>query len=91
LSINVEETELIRKNSEIEFLVRITSVVGETTYFCKARKKKRCDEKDISAAYMQAQIKKLPLLFLYTEELTRKAQEMLESDAFKNALIKKIE
>ncbi|MBU0460374.1 MAG: hypothetical protein KJ771_06225, partial [Nanoarchaeota archaeon] len=46
LSINVEETELIRKNSEIEFLVRITSVVGETTYFCKARKKKRCDEKD---------------------------------------------
>ncbi|MBU1622943.1 MAG: hypothetical protein KJ597_05200 [Nanoarchaeota archaeon] len=91
LSINVEETELIRKNSEIEFLVRITSVVGETTYFCKARKKKRCDEKDISAAYMQAQIKKLPLLFLYTEELTKKAQEMLESDAFKNALIKKIE
>ena len=57
----------------------------------KAKKKKRCDEKDISAAYMQAQIKKLPLLFLYTHELSKKAQEMLESDAFKNALIKKIE
>ena len=91
LEINIDEKEVIRKNSEIEFHVKISSVVGETTYFCKAKKKKRCDEKDLSAAYMQAQIKKLPLLFLYSHELSQKATEMLESDAFKNALIKKIE
>ncbi len=91
LEINVEEKEVVRKNSEIEFLVKIKSVVGETTYFCKAKQKKRCDEKDLSAAYMQAQIKKLPLLFLYSNELSQKATEMLDSDAFKNALIKKIE
>jgi hypothetical protein len=91
LEINIDEKEVVRKNSEIEFHVKISSVVGQTTYFCKAKKKKRCDEKDLSAAYMQAQIKKLPLLFLYSNELSQKAQEMLESDAFKNALIKKIE
>ena len=91
LKINVEEKELIRKDAEIDFIVRISSIVGETTYFCKARKKRKCDEKELSAAYMQAQIKKLPLLFLYTNELSPKAHEMLESDVFKNALIKKIE
>ena len=91
LRINVEEKELVRKDAEIDFIVRISSVVGETTYFCKARKKRKCDEKDLSAAYMQAQIKKLPLLFLYTNELNQKAQEMLATDAFKNALVKKIE
>ncbi|HLC89211.1 MAG TPA: hypothetical protein VJG49_04185 [Candidatus Nanoarchaeia archaeon] len=82
---------MVRKDAEIDFIVRISSVVGETTYFCKARKKRKCDEKDLSAAYMQAQIKKLPLLFLYTNELNQKAQEMLATDAFKNALVKKIE
>ena len=81
----------MRKNAEMNFLVKVPSVVGEIIYFCKAKQKNRCDEKDLSAAYMEAQTKKLPLLFLYTKEMNKKAQEMLESDAFENAIIKKIE
>lgn len=87
----IEEKTIIRKKAELDFIVKVPSVVGETTYFCKAKNKKRCDEKDLSTAYMEAQIKKLPLLFLYSEELNKKAQEMLKSDAFKNAVVKKIE
>ena len=60
------------------------------TYYCKAKKKARCDEKDLAAAYMEAQVKKMPLLFLYTNELNKKAQEMLESGAFANVIVKKI-
>ena len=91
LEIEREEENIIRKNTEIDFTVKVPSAVGKMTYFCKAKSKKKCDEKDISAAYMEAQIKKLHLLFLYTNEITPKAQEMLDSGAFENAIIKKIE
>tara|TARA_Y100000310_G_scaffold338377_1_gene427845 strand:+ start:531 stop:1691 length:1161 start_codon:yes stop_codon:yes gene_type:complete len=91
LEIQIDEHNIIRKNSEINFQVKVPSVVGRMTHFCKAKKKQRCDEKDISAAYMEAMVKKQPLLFLYTGELTKKAQEMIDIRAFENAVIKKIE
>lgn len=90
LKISIEQKETIRKNAELELLLKVPSAVGVMTYFCKAKNKAKCDEKDLSAAYMQAQIKKLPLLLLYTGELTKKAQEMLESGAFENVMVRKV-
>ncbi len=90
-NINIESKKSLRKNSEMNFIVKVPSVVGRMSYFCKAKSKKRCDEKDLSAAYMEAQSKKLPLLFLYTNDLTKKAQEMMESGIFENSIIKKLE
>ncbi len=87
----VQEKEIVRKNAEVNLVIKVPSAVGTVTYFCKAKKKAKCDEGDVSAAYMEAQIKKLPLLFLYTHELTKKAQEMLATDAFQNALVAKLE
>ena len=87
----IQEHEIVRKNAEINLLIKVPSVVGVVTYFCKAKKKAKCDEGDVSAAYMEAQIKKLPLLFLYTHELTKRAQEMLATEAFQNALVAKLE
>ena len=40
---------------------------------------------------MEAQIKKLPLLFLHSNEINKKAQDMLESGAFQNVTVKKID
>lgn len=91
LKITVDQKETIRKNAEIDMIVAVPSVVGSMKYFCKAKNKTKCDEKDLSSAYMEAQIKKLPLLFLYTTELSKKAQEMLDSGAFENAIIRKVE
>lgn len=91
LDIKIISHEIIRKNSEMNLQIIVSSVIGKVNYFCKVKKKARCDEKDLSVAYMEAQIKKLPLLFLYSKDLTKKAKEMLESDAFQNALVKKIE
>lgn len=90
LKISIEQKETIRKNTELDFILKVPSAVGIMTYFCKAKNKARCDEKDLSAAYMQALIKKLPLLLLYTGELTPKAQEMLESGVFENVMVRKI-
>lgn len=89
--IMVEQRETVRKNKELDFIVKVPSVVGMMKYFCKAKQKQKCDEKDLSAAYMEAQVKKLPLLFLYTDELTKKGQEMLDSGAFENVVVKKVE
>ncbi len=91
LKISIEVKETVRKNAEMDFILTVPSAVGKMKYYCKAKNKKRCDEKDISAAYMEAQIKKLPLLFLYSNDISKKAQEMLESDAFENAMVKRIE
>lgn len=90
LKISIEQKETIRKNAELELIIKVPSAVGVMTYFCKAKNKAKCDEKDLSAAYMQAQIKKLPLLLLYTGELTAKAKEMLESGAFENVMVRKV-
>ncbi len=90
LSLTIEQKETVRKNKELNFILKVPSAVGPMTYFGKARNKSKCDEKDLSAAYMEAQIKKLPLLFLHTGELSKKAQEMLRSGAFENVMVRKV-
>ncbi|PIN76854.1 hypothetical protein COV17_00720 [Candidatus Woesearchaeota archaeon CG10_big_fil_rev_8_21_14_0_10_36_11] len=87
----VEQQETVRKNAEINFLIKVPTAVGEMMYFCKAKSKNKADEKDLSTAYMEAQMKKLPLLFLYTKEINKKAEEMMDSGAFENAIMKKID
>ncbi len=88
--IKVKNTEVIRKNSEIDFLIEVPSNVGDISYYCKAKNKKRISENDLGAAYAQGQIKKLPVLFLTNGTLIKKAQEILEKD-FNTIKVKKLE
>jgi len=87
--IEVIEEEVIRKNSDIEFQVIISSSVGNMEYFCKAKNKKRCNDGDLSSAYIKGQSLKLPVLFIITGEITKKAKEMLGKE-FKGLVLKKI-
>ena len=91
LEIQILDYEIVRKNKEIDMTLKVPSVIGKIKFFAKAKSKKKCDEKDLSSAYMQAQIKKLPLLFLYSKDINTKAKEMLNSDAFENAIVRGIE
>ena len=88
-NIIIIEQNAIRKKTDIEFIVKIPSPVGDLTYYCRAKSKKRANEGDLSTAYVQGQAKKLPVLFLTTGELSKKAKEML-SNEFKNLTVKKI-
>jgi hypothetical protein len=83
--INVIHSEIIKK-TEIDFMVEVPSVVGKLEYYCKAKKKKKCNEGDLSSAFVVGQTKKLPVLFLTTGELTKRAQGMLDKE-FKNHLV----
>jgi len=87
--INTIEKNIIRKNSEITFIVDVPSTVGSLRYFCVAKSKKRINDGDLSSAYIQAQSKKLPVLFLTKGELTKNAKEILEKE-FKGMSINKI-
>jgi len=79
-SIEVLSFEIIKKNSDIEFIVEIPSAFGNLQYYCKSKNKKRISDSDLSNAYVKGQLKKLPVLFLSKGELSKKAEEMLKSE-----------
>lgn len=87
-SIIIEEQKAIRK-AEIDFIIKVPSAVGELRYYCKAKNKKRSNDADLSAAYVQGQLRKLPVLFLTTGELAKAAKGMLERE-FAGITIKKV-
>lgn len=87
--IEIIEKEIIRRQSELDYIIKIPSPAGQLNYLCKARNKKKFNDKDLSAAFVEGQEKKLPVLFLITGELTRKAEQMLE-DKFRNITVNKI-
>lgn len=87
--INVISTETMKKNSEIDFVVEIPSVVGNLQYYCKAKNKKRISDSDLSNAYVKGQLKRLPVLVVSTGDLSVKAQEMIGKE-LSNLTFKKI-
>ena len=87
--INIVSSEVIKKNSEFDFIVEIPSVVGNLQYYCKAKNKKRISDSDLSNAYVKGQFKKLPVLVLSSGELSTKAQEMIAKE-LNNITFKKV-
>lgn len=85
-NIEVIEKKIIRKNSEIEMIINIPSPVGKLKFFCKIKNKKKNSDKDLSSAYVEGQMKKLPVLYVTTGDFTKKAKQMLEEDFYMSIL-----
>lgn len=81
--------EVIKKDLEIDLLISIPSSIANIEYYCKAKSKKRCNEGDLASAFLKGQLKKLPVLFITTGDLTKKAKLTLDKE-FKNLIFKKI-
>ena len=79
-NISVRNIDIKRKNSEVDLHLLIPSAVGHIEYYCKAKNKRKVNDSDISTAYVQGQLKKLPAMFLTTGDLTKKAKEMLSKE-----------
>jgi hypothetical protein len=88
-NIKVLSKNIIKKNSEIDFDIELQSSVGCLRYYCKAKSKKRVNDGDLSSAYVQGHLRKLPVLFLSYGEPTKRAKEMLNKE-FQNIVFKKI-
>ena len=78
--INVLSSELVKKNSEMDFVVEIPSVVGSLQYYCKAKNKKSISDSDLSNAYVKGQFRKLPVIVVSTGDLSAKAREMVKKE-----------
>ncbi|MGM5482698.1 MAG: hypothetical protein ACQESF_04510 [Nanobdellota archaeon] len=78
--IKIKNSHQIRKNQEIEYEVIVPSAIGELRYFCRAKSKKKLNENDLANIYLAAKRKDLPALLLTTGDLTKKAENSLESD-----------
>jgi len=85
----IKSSETIKKNSEFDFILEVPSGIGKMEYYCKVKNKKRINEGDLSSAYIQGQMKKLPVVFLTKGELTKRAKEMLSKE-FKNINLNKL-
>ncbi len=73
--IEITDIEVIRKGSEINYEIEVPSSVGRIMYCAKAKSKKKINDSDIAAAYVYGETRKLPVLFLTTGELTKKAEQ----------------
>ncbi len=87
--IKIKESTAIRKGSEYEFTVEISTPVGAAEYFCKAKKKKKCSDGDLSTAYLKGQNKRLPVLFITDGEIAKKAKEKLKTE-YKGMIVQEI-
>lgn len=79
-NIKIVSQQCVKKKAEYDFVLRLPSSVGELTYYCKAKSKRRISDMDISAAFVQGQLRKLPVLFLSPGELAKKAQELISHE-----------
>lgn len=85
-NIKIVESEALRK-TEINLVLKVPTAVGDILYYAKAKSKKKCSDKDVSSAFLEGQMKKLPALFLYSGEMMKKTEEMLQQDIFKNLIL----
>ena len=86
-NITLHEKTAVKK-TDFDLILELPSPVGTLTYYCKARSKKKITDADISAAYVQGQIKKLPVIFLTDGELNKQAITVLSQ--LKGITVKKV-
>ncbi|MBC8495489.1 hypothetical protein H8D36_05015 [archaeon] len=87
--IEITKEEVIRKDSDLELQIVIPSAVGKMDYFCKAKSKKKCNDGDLSSAFLKGQLLKLPVIFITSGDVTKKAEDMLGRE-YKGMILKKI-
>jgi hypothetical protein len=88
-NIKIIEAKVIRKNSDIDLIILLPTAMGEVKYYCKAKAKKKVNDGDLSSAYIQAQIRKMPVLFITTGEVTKKGIDLAQKE-FTTMIIKQI-
>jgi hypothetical protein len=80
LGVEIAEANLIKKNSDIDLILDLPTPVGVARYYCRARNKKRLSDGDLTNAFVQGQIRRLPVILLSPGELTKKAFDVVNHE-----------
>ncbi|MFH1456400.1 MAG: hypothetical protein ABIF40_05635 [archaeon] len=78
LSLEIISKKLIKKDKEVNFVVKVPSNFGKLIYFIKAKNKKRFNEAELTLAYSEGQDQKMPTILLGPGTLTKKAEKFLK-------------
>ena len=76
------------KKSEYDFVLKNHD--NNEYIYCKAKDKKSLNEGDLASAFVFAQSKKMPCLFITTGNLTKKAESMIHKE-FVGLMLEKVE
>ena len=87
--IRVMSQKVKTKSKEFSFVVKVPSVVGSLKYLVIARNKKKLSDSDLALAYHEGMDHKMPVLILGTGEITKKAEQYIETNV-KGLVFKKI-
>ncbi|MEK6816731.1 MAG: hypothetical protein AABY09_03895, partial [Nanoarchaeota archaeon] len=87
--IRIMSQKVKSKGKEFSFTVKVPSVVGSLKYLVIARNKKKLSDSDLALAYHEGMDHKMPVLMLGTGEITKKAEQYIETNV-KGLVFKKI-
>ncbi len=87
--ISIISKEINKKGSGGDLIIEVPSPVGNIKYFCRVKGKKKINDSDLASAFVQGQQNKLPVLYVTSGQLTKKAKEMLNKE-FKGMNLKQI-
>lgn len=76
-NIAVQESVTVKRKLDFDLVVELPSPVGTLKYYCKVKGKKKISDSDLSSAFVQGQMRKLPVIFLTDGELTKSAKNFL--------------
>ncbi|HSU73157.1 MAG TPA: hypothetical protein VLJ21_04900 [Candidatus Binatia bacterium] len=79
-NIKILEHAMVTKKLDYDLIIQVPSPVGSLVYYAKARNKAKLNDTDLSGAFTQGQLKKLPAMLLAPGELSKKAQELLAKE-----------
>jgi hypothetical protein len=78
--INIVEKNIVKKGKEFDYIIEISSVIGNIRMFLSAKDKKKLNDSDLSIAHNKSQLKKLPLMILTNGDLTKQAKEYINNN-----------
>ena len=87
--ISIINKEINKRKTGGDLIIEVPSPVGRIKYFCRVKDKKRINDSDLASAFVQGQQNKLPVLYITSGQLTKKAKEMLSKE-FKGMNIKQL-
>ncbi len=80
--------ELVKKNREVNMIVKLPTSIGMLNFFLKAKNKKSISNLDLSLAHNEGQQRNLPTLFLSNGNVAKKADQFIKKN-LKNQLVLK--
>lgn len=88
--VEILKEEIVKKNKEFDFIVNINSGFGKLRYLVKAKNKLLINEADVSMAFSEGQLKKMPVILLANGKTNKKANLLIEQKMQGQLILKNI-